>query len=151
MKKRTKKRRQRTVPCLLVPCLLLERCCMKRVIALLAAALMMIGGGLAEEESDLLIEEIVEDVMLEEDGDEVPLPEVSFTSSGGDVFTPSHGSEWGPLPGEDNYWTLPMDITDEAAVWKMLMAPITVVDIGKKSGHVRRPACLPEPVRPYPE
>ena len=108
---------------------------MKRVIALLAAALMMIGGGLAEEESDLLVEEIVEDVLLEEDGDEVPLSEVSFTSSGGDVFTPSHGSEWGPLPGEDNYWTLPMDITDEAAVWKMLMAPITVVDIGKKSGE----------------
>ncbi len=32
-----------------------------------------------------------------------------------------------------NYWTLPMDITDEAAVWEVLMQPITVIDGGEKS------------------
>ncbi|MER1994854.1 MAG: L,D-transpeptidase, partial [Eubacteriales bacterium] len=37
-------------------------------------------------------------------------------------------------PGASSYWTLPMDITDEEAVWNMLMEPITVVDIGKKKG-----------------
>ena len=45
-------------------------------------------------------------------------------------FTPSTTS---PYAGEDaalNYWTLPMDIRDEAAVWHVLTAPITVVDTG---------------------
>ncbi|MCQ2454333.1 MAG: L,D-transpeptidase, partial [Clostridia bacterium] len=30
------------------------------------------------------------------------------------------------------YWCTPMDIHDEAAVWAMLVAPITVVDVGQK-------------------
>ena len=45
-------------------------------------------------------------------------------------FTPSTTS---PYEGQDaalNYWTLPMDIRDEAAVWHVLTAPITVVDTG---------------------
>ncbi len=44
------------------------------------------------------------------------------------IYTPAHGS---PYEGQDtslNYWTLPMDITDEAAVWEMITKPITVVD-----------------------
>lgn len=37
------------------------------------------------------------------------------------------------LAGQENsYWVTPMDIRDEAAVWAMLMAPITVVDIDQK-------------------
>ena len=50
-------------------------------------------------------------------------------------FTPAHTS---PNRGEDqtlNYWTLPMDITDEAAVWKVLTAPVTVLDNGKKNAE----------------
>ena len=50
-------------------------------------------------------------------------------------FTPAHTS---PRRGEDqtlNYWTLPMDITDEEAVWKVLTAPITVLDNGKKNAE----------------
>ena len=50
-------------------------------------------------------------------------------------FTPAHTSV---RRGEDetlNYWTLPMDITDEEAVWKVLTAPITVVDNGKKNAE----------------
>jgi len=36
-------------------------------------------------------------------------------------------------PGHSNcYWCTPMDITDEAAVWAMLTAPITVVDINQR-------------------
>ena len=34
-----------------------------------------------------------------------------------------------------NYWTLPMDITDEEAVWEMLMQPVTVLDTGAKNGQ----------------
>jgi len=50
-------------------------------------------------------------------------------------FTPAHTS---PRRGEDrtlNYWTLPMDITDEEAVWKVLTAPITVLDNGKRNAE----------------
>ena len=50
-------------------------------------------------------------------------------------FTPAHTS---PYRGQDqtlNYWTLPMDITDEEAVWKVLTAPVTVVDNGKKNAE----------------
>ncbi len=46
-------------------------------------------------------------------------------------FTPSYSS---PFEGRDpalSYWTLPMDISDEEAVWQVLTAPITVVDNGK--------------------
>lgn len=56
------------------------------------------------------------------------------------VYTPSHGS---PYEGEatGDYWTLPMDITDEAAVWEALMRPITVVT-SKKSKPERRQLTL---------
>ena len=49
------------------------------------------------------------------------------------VFTPSHGSVYRNDIGS-SYWTTPMDITDEEAVWNMLMEPITVVDLGKVRG-----------------
>lgn len=41
-------------------------------------------------------------------------------------FTPSYRST-DTSDTSLNYWTLPMDITDEAAVWEVLMQPITVV------------------------
>lgn len=50
-------------------------------------------------------------------------------------FTPAHTSA---KRGEDptlNYWTLPMDITDEEAVWKVLTAPMTILDNGKKNAE----------------
>ena len=43
-------------------------------------------------------------------------------------ITPAYRSEYHP-EHEKCYWCTPMDITDEAAVWGMLTAPITVVDI----------------------
>lgn len=45
------------------------------------------------------------------------------------VFTPSYGSAY-PLTEKDEgtYWGTPMDYTDEEAVWRMLSAPITVID-----------------------
>ncbi len=54
---------------------------------------------------------------------ETPAPEITYT--------PSHTS---PMEGMDtgaNYWTTPMDITDEEAVWRMLTAPVIVIDNGK--------------------
>ncbi len=107
----------------------------RRTAALLCALLLPLSAALGEEDGELYMEEIVEDVLLDEEGDEVPLPEEPASAQVTEGFTPSYGSRYDPLPGEKNYWTLPMDITDEQAVWEMLMAPITVVDIGKKSGE----------------
>ena len=42
------------------------------------------------------------------------------------------------LNGEDwslNAWTLPMDITDEEAVWQALTSPVTVLDNGKSNAQ----------------
>ena len=52
------------------------------------------------------------------------------------VFTPSYGSEYTKDIGS-SYWTTPMDISNEQAVWDMLMEPITVVDLGKIKGKSR--------------
>jgi len=103
---------------------------------LTAAALLFSTAGLAEEEEDLAIDEIVEDVILDEDGAEIPAETPGTFAVEAEVFTPSHGSEHPFREAEEGtYWALPMDITDEKAVWEMLTAPITVVDIGKKSGE----------------
>ena len=60
-------------------------------------------------------------------------------------FTPAYGS---PYAGQDtarSYWTLPMDITDEAAVWEVLMQPITVLDTGKKNAEKTQVVIRSEP------
>ncbi len=43
-----------------------------------------------------------------------------------------------PSNGELNYWTLPMDITDEAAIWEAMMQPVTVLDGNEKSAYKLR-------------
>ena len=100
---------------------------MKRIIALLAALSLCFAAAAAEEE-DLIVEEVLLDE--EEDAGEAPAP-----AAEAGVFTPSTGSPYESAPEAGSYWTLPMDVTDEQAVWRMLMEPVTVVDIGKKSGE----------------
>ena len=46
-----------------------------------------------------------------------------------------------------NAWTVPMDITDEEAVWQALMAPVTVLDDGKEKAQVRQTVIRKEPDR----
>ena len=100
-----------------------------------------------EDEDTVPEEEIVEDVLLTDDGKEVPLTadEIAETeptdADTPDVaaendqrqYTPSWTSPWAGQDESLNYWTLPMDITDEEAVWKMLIAPVTIIDNGKKN------------------
>ncbi len=57
----------------------------------------------------------------------------TMSDSQGRLFTPSYGSNY--QDDEENYWTLPMDITDEEAVWNTLIQPMTVVDNGKKNAE----------------
>lgn len=47
------------------------------------------------------------------------------------AFTPAMTSPHA-CAHENCYWNTPMDITDEAAVWAMLMAPMTVIDGDQK-------------------
>ena len=78
------------------------------------------------------------EILEKVDPNAIPIPEPLpdyLREKGENGFTPLHTS---PRRGEDrtlNYWTLPMDITDEEAVWKVLTAPITVLDNGKKNAE----------------
>ena len=78
------------------------------------------------------------EILEKEDPNAMPTPEPLpdyLREKGENGFTPLHTS---PRRGEDhtlNYWTLPMDITDEASVWKVLTAPITVLDNGRKNAE----------------
>ena len=110
---------------------------MKRIAALLSVLLLVFPAAGAEEE-DLLIEEIVENVVLDDEGEELPLEDASTPAHvhvTANSFTPSWESSYPAREGEHSYWTMPMDITDEQAVWEILMQPITVVDTGKKSSE----------------
>jgi len=60
---------------------------------------------------------------------------LTFTAAESTAFTPAHGSPWEGRDDSLNYWTLPMDITDEDRVWQVLMAPVTVLDNGKKNAE----------------
>ena len=63
-----------------------------------------------------------------------PLP-ADLREKGENGFTPVQTSPFRGTDGTLNYWTLPMDITDEEAVWKVLTAPVTVVDSGKRNAE----------------
>lgn len=83
--------------------------------------------------------EIPLEVSMDHPAGDVTLLPADSAATENTVFTPAHGS---PFQGQDtslNYWTLPMDITDEEAVWEMLMQPMTVV-----SGDNRAQAVLYE-------
>lgn len=91
-----------------------------------------------EMDDDIIVEDGVlmdGDLIVEDVLDEPAQP---------DVFTPAYGS---PYQDDDtlNYWTLPMDITDEAAVWEVLMQPITVLDNGKKKAERTQVVLRAEP------
>ena len=99
---------------------------------------------------ELLVEEVLLDDADDTEATDAPeaeetagiVPEAAHTVAlleGNDQrqYTPSWGS---PYTGTDtgvNFWTLPMDITDEEAVWNMLMEPITVLDTGAKKNPER--------------
>ena len=44
-----------------------------------------------------------------------------------------------------NAWTVPLDITDEEAVWQALTAPVTVLDDGKDKAQIRQVTVRKEP------
>lgn len=54
------------------------------------------------------------------------------------AVAPVDFSPYPAVDGEKDYWTLPMDITDEAAIWNVLMQPITVLDGNEKLAYKLR-------------
>ena len=55
------------------------------------------------------------------------------------TMTPAYLSEYHPNH-ENCYWCTPMDITNEEAVWAMLTAPVTVLDMDQKQQAIVRAA-----------
>ena len=117
---------------------------MKKLIAAALAVLMLFSLALAESsgDGDLVIEEVI----LDEENPEGKLPEATEAPAAAEktVFTPSYGSPYSSDLGS-SYWTLPMDITDEEAVWKMLMEPMTVVRIGSGNQEKKQTYLYKEP------
>ena len=97
----------------------------KRFLSILLLLSMLLSLISVRAEEDVLMEDIVEEENLDEAADDDgPAYEIPDQRS----FTPAYGS---PYEGKDetlDYWTLPMDITDEEAVWKVLMQPVTVLN-----------------------
>lgn len=74
------------------------------------------------------VEEVVEEIIFDIEGnvlDETPEPAATAEPDEDTVFTPGYTSAY--TDDKLNYWTLPMDITDEEAVWEVLMQPMTIL------------------------
>lgn len=103
----------------------------------LFCALFLLLSPAAAENAGMTVEEVLpEETDLSEETE--PLPEAET------VFTPSYGSPYTSDLGSP-FWTTPMDVTDEQAVWEMLMQPITVVHTGKKSSETSQTYLYREP------
>ncbi len=90
-----------------------------RFFLLLAAFVLLLGGVAGAELPDF--EEI-----------EILPPDATLNARDIQWHTPGEGSPV-QCEHEDCYWKLPMGYTDEEAVWKVLMQPITVLDDGTKN------------------
>ncbi len=82
-----------------------------------------------ETADEITVEEIVENIVLNDN----------------ESFTPARGSAWEGQDPELNYWTLPMDIKDEEAIWKVLTSPMTVLDKGAKNSEKTQVAVREQP------
>lgn len=68
---------------------------------------------------------------------EAPQTTVAAAEDLSKTMTPAYMSEHRPQH-ENCYWCTPMDITNEEAVWAMLTAPVTVLDMKQKQQAILR-------------
>ena len=107
-----------------------------RFFLLLAAFVLLLGGNSPAESGETAdfdfpdFEEI-----------EILPPDATLNARDKEWHTPGEGS---PVrcSHENCYWNTPMGYTDEDAVWKMLMTPVTVLDISQRKQYK---------VRQYPD
>ncbi len=64
------------------------------------------------------------------------LPEVTAKPEGVPIAPADFSNH--PAGSELNYWTLPMDITNEAAIWEVMTQPITVLKGDQKKAYALR-------------
>ena len=105
----------------------------RRGIALLAGFALLCGPGLAEEqEIDLgdLFELEEEEVAIRDPADTLLAKDIEW-------HTPGEGSPV-QCDHENCYWKLPMGSHDEAAVWRVLTAPVTVLDFSQRHQYKAR-------------
>ncbi len=107
---------------------------MRRLVVLGLVLVLLLSASAWAEDTELSLEEIVEEVILEDEISENGQESTPAVPEEEPVYTPSFPSAYQEDLGS-SYRTLPMDITNEQAVWDMLMEPITVVDTGKKSSE----------------
>ena len=84
-------------------------------------------------------------VLVREDGVSSQPAAFSLTVKEAPVFIPGSPGEHTENGAAPDAWTVPMDITDEAAVWQALTAPVTVLDDGKDKAQVRQVVLRKEP------
>lgn len=103
-----------------------------RALALLAGFVLLFGAAFAEEE-DVDLSELLDLSEVEEDLEEVEIlpPDATLLARDKQWHTPAEGSPY-KCNHEVCYWTTPMGYTDEAAVWEMLIQPITVLDANQR-------------------
>ena len=106
-----------------------EKCPARRLTALLAGFALLCGLNAGRAEGELDLSDLLGNLDLEE----VTIRDPSESLLAHDIewHTPGEGSPV-QCEHEDCYWKLPMGSTDEAAVWKVLTAPVTVLDINQR-------------------
>ena len=107
----------------------------RRGLALLAGFLLLVGGIAGAEEEVDLGDLLDLSELDEEDTVEILPPDATLLARDKQWHTPAEGSLV-KCDHEVCYWTTPMGYTDEAAVWKVLTQPVTVLDRGR-SGRSR--------------
>ena len=109
-----------------------------RALALLAGFVLLLCGAAAGEE-DLDLKELLDLDDVEEV--EILPPDATLKARDPEWHTPAEGS---PVQCDHPvcYWTTPMGYTDDAAVWKVLTAPVTVLDYNQRQQYK---------VRKYPD
>lgn len=109
----------------------------RRALALLAGLLLLSGGVAAGEEEELDLRDFPDIPMIpDEELEEVviPLPDATLKAKDIQWHTPGEGSPV-QCSHEHCYWNTPMGYTDEAAVWEMLMQPVTVLDVNQRQQY----------------
>ncbi len=106
-----------------------EKCPARRLTALLAGFALLCGLSAGRAEGELDLSDLLGNLDLEE----VTIRDPSESLLAHDIewHTPGEGSPV-QCEHEDCYWKLPMGSTDEAAVWKVLTAPVTVLDVNQR-------------------
>ena len=100
----------------------------RRGLALLAGFVLLAGGtGIGEEELNIGDLADIEEI-------ELPAPDATMNARDIQWHTPGEGS---PVQCDHAtcYWKLPMGYTDEDAVWKVLMQPVTVLDVSERKQY----------------